>query len=381
VDIAVLKTSQVVALTTSSLVALSTAQVFAFTTSQVEAFTTAQIASFTTAQVPYLHLGTPIILDLNGDGVSTLSVGAGVKFDLFADGNAVNTGWVSSTDGLLVLDRNHDGVINNGAELFGSSTQMADGSAASNGYVALRELDTNHDGVISAGDAAFADLQVWVDANSNGVSDSGETQSLTALGITSVSLAVNEDLSKDNGNLIGLTSTYQTSDGQTHAAADVWFVADKTAVVSGAVQTITPAAVVQSVDQAIADLNGSLANPVAVVADESAVLGGAASLLAATSPGDLRSLVSGLTQAIGKFDDSHGVDGGVPALQSPASTAASAPGAAALAVGSMAQVMSNFDANGNLVGNSVAVASPATLKPPGLNDPTASGYLSSGGRA
>jgi hypothetical protein len=69
------------------------------------------------------------------------TIAAGVKFDLFADGNSVRTGWVSSGDGLLVLDRNADGQVNDGSELFGSSTTLASGERAADGYVALRELD------------------------------------------------------------------------------------------------------------------------------------------------------------------------------------------------------------------------------------------------
>ena len=166
------------------------------------------------------------MLDLNGDGVSTQNIGAGVKFDLLAQGKAVNTGWVSPTDGLLAIDLNHDGVVNSGAELFGSASVLASGEKAPDGYVALSELDTNHDGVIDSQDAAFADLRVWVDANSDGITESGELKTLTDLQISQLSLSINTEATFNNGNLVGLNSSYQTTDGATHAAADVWFQVD-----------------------------------------------------------------------------------------------------------------------------------------------------------
>jgi hypothetical protein len=233
-SIAVLSTYQMVSLSTLQVRALTTAQIVAIPTADVRVMTTAQIAALTTCsltvtQKSVLSLSqvsvyrTPIVLDLNGDGVKTLALGAGVRFDLAADGQAVQTGWVSAQDGLLVRDVNHDGTINNGAELFGSSTTLADGSRANDGYQALAELDSNHDGVISQADAAYGELGVWVDGNSDGVSQSAEIRSLSEMGITQVSTQTTAGDGVDNGNILGLTSSYQTSDGVSHAAADVWF--------------------------------------------------------------------------------------------------------------------------------------------------------------
>jgi hypothetical protein len=128
---------------------------------------------------------------------------------------------------LLALDRNHDGVINDGAELFGNSTKLASGAAAADGYAALRELDSNGDGIISAADTAYGDLRVWVDTNADGVSQAAELHTLADLKITQVSTNANAASQRDNGNWIGLTSSYQTVDGSTHETADVWFNADK----------------------------------------------------------------------------------------------------------------------------------------------------------
>jgi hypothetical protein len=62
-----------------------------------------------------------------------------------------------------------------------------------------------------------------VDGNSDGVSQPNELKSLDSLGITQLSLAASSSTATDNGNLIGLTSSYQTADGSSHQMADVWF--------------------------------------------------------------------------------------------------------------------------------------------------------------
>jgi len=168
-------------------------------------------------------VGSPIVLDLTGNGVSTASISQGVQFDVFGINQQVNTGWVSGGDGLLVLDRNHDGSINGGAELFGQGTDLSSGQKASNGYQALAELDSNHDGVMTTADAGFDELMVWVDQDADGISASGELHSLTSLGITQLDLHAASSTAMDNGNLLGLVSSYSTADGATHDMADVWF--------------------------------------------------------------------------------------------------------------------------------------------------------------
>jgi hypothetical protein len=146
-----------------------------------------------------------------------------VNFDLLANGQPVQTGWVGSGDGLLVLDLNQDGSINDGSELFGTSTVLADGSKAVDGYQALAQLDTNQDGIISSADAQFARLGVWVDGNADAQTGTGEVKTLADLNIAQLSLNARVTTDFNNGNLVGLTSSYQTTDGVTHTAADVWF--------------------------------------------------------------------------------------------------------------------------------------------------------------
>jgi hypothetical protein len=229
-QVSALTTLQVSNLTPWQAQALSTNQLRVLTTSQVEALkflTPTQVAALTTQQLAAYE--TPIVLDLNGDGVQTLNLSQGVAFDLKANGRSVQTGWVSASDGLLVRDHNQDGRINDGSELFGSATQLADGTTARDGYQALSELDTNLDGTIDKADAAFSSLAVWVDSNSDGVSQAQEIKHLDALGITSLSLQTNTQIAINQGNVLGLNSSYQTADGATHAAADVWFAVAPTA--------------------------------------------------------------------------------------------------------------------------------------------------------
>ena len=217
------------ALSTAQVAALTTIQVAALTTTQVESLTSTQIGAMTTDQISKLTTGTPLILDLDGDGKLSQSITEGVRFDLFATGNKVNTGWVSSKDGLLVMDRNLDGTINDGSELFGSATQLADGSNASNGYVALGALDSNSDGVLTSADESWSKLSVWTDGNADGVSQIEELHDLDSLGIAKLNLDPSATVEKDAGNIVGLVSSYETSDGSSHRMADVWFVADKKA--------------------------------------------------------------------------------------------------------------------------------------------------------
>ena len=88
----------------------------------------------------------------------------------------------------LCLDRNHDGAINDGRELFGQVTPLANGQPAKIGYIALAELDQpahggNGDGFIGPEDAGYRDLCVWIDANHDGVSQPGEIMTLPEAGV------------------------------------------------------------------------------------------------------------------------------------------------------------------------------------------------------
>ena len=166
---------------------------------------------------------TPLILDLDGDGVETISKEEGTLFDIDADGDKDKTGWVGADDGLLVRDINKDGIINDASELFGEHTIKDDGSKAKDGFDALSELDSNNDGVINQEDDAFDELQVWKDLNSDGITNDGELISLAEANIKEISLENEVDDTIDNGNTIGLKGTYTNSDGEEEEISDVWF--------------------------------------------------------------------------------------------------------------------------------------------------------------
>jgi hypothetical protein len=176
-----------------------------------------------TAQFAALQAVTPIVLDLGTSGVHTTAAAQGVNFDLSATGTAGKVGWVADGSALLARDINGDGVINNGTELFGAATVLANGQRAGNGYIAMAALDSNHDGKLSALDDKFSELKLWVDANHNGVTDSGELKALADMGVLEINLDFSKTTSSNNGNLLGMVSSWTGNDGSTHQVADVWF--------------------------------------------------------------------------------------------------------------------------------------------------------------
>ncbi|MDK9726249.1 MAG: hypothetical protein OEL88_15390, partial [Sterolibacteriaceae bacterium MAG5] len=172
-------------------------------------------------------LPSPIVLDLNGDGIETTSVDSSTYFDHDANGFAERTGWVGKDDGLLVWDRNGNGRIESGRELFGSESILADGTKAENGFAALAELDTNGDGVVDADDTGFADLRVWRDANGDGYSVPDELLSLADAGVASIDVDYNTSTHVDSfGNEHRQVGGFTRTDGSYGEAVDVWFVSD-----------------------------------------------------------------------------------------------------------------------------------------------------------
>jgi len=159
--------------------------------------------------------------------VKTLNTEAGIYFDHDGDGFAQLTGWVSPEDGLLVWDRNSNGQIDDGSELFGDSTILSNGQRAANGFTALADLDENHDGIIDANDGAFADLRVWRDLNSDGRVDDGELFTLEELSVQSLNLSYKtQSLTDANGNRHLQVGSYTMVDGMVRAMEDVWFAED-----------------------------------------------------------------------------------------------------------------------------------------------------------
>ena len=111
---------------------------------------------------------TPLMLDITGQGVQTTDVAHGVAFDIDANGSLEQTAWASPGTALLAWDRNANGWIDDGSELFGSATLLSNGSRATTGFEALGQLDANLDGMIDRQDPGFESLRIWLDANLNG---------------------------------------------------------------------------------------------------------------------------------------------------------------------------------------------------------------------
>jgi hypothetical protein len=146
------------------------------------------------------------LVDVLGDGFRLTNYIGGVDFDLNSNGVAEHLSWTAPTsdDAWLALDRNGNGSIDNGTELFGNFTPqpIPPFGQAANGFIALAEFDRavnggNGNGLIDAGDAVFSSLRLWHDFDHDGVSEFSELHSLTDSGIEAISLTFQESRHRD----------------------------------------------------------------------------------------------------------------------------------------------------------------------------------------
>jgi hypothetical protein len=153
----------------------------------------------------------PLFLDLDGDGdgVETLSIEqANHWFDLDANGFTEKSGWVAP-----VLDRDNDGTINNGTELFGDATALNEFATASTGFQALSALDANNDGVINASDPLFASLRV--------LKGDGTLHTLESLQIAQLNLQHSTvNITDAANNIQARLGSYVKTDGTSRAMGD-----------------------------------------------------------------------------------------------------------------------------------------------------------------
>jgi hypothetical protein len=175
-------------------------------------------------------LDSPLVLDLNNDGVQLSPVSAGVTFDLTGAG-PLRTAWVRGTDdALLAIDRDGSGTIDSGAELFGEGTPL-EGRRAADGFEALAALDRperggNGNGLVEQGDLMFEQLVLWRDADHNGRSEAGELVSLESAGVIGLEVAGSAPTSiiDPHGNDLSLRARYLRADGGSGLLVDAFFV-------------------------------------------------------------------------------------------------------------------------------------------------------------
>ena len=158
------------------------------------------------------------------DNAPVQFTGKPVGFDFYGDGSKPLLDWLKAPAGLLALDLNGNGTIDDGGELFGTSTKIAaTGQYADNGFAALAQYDQNGNGRIEAVDAVYAKLQVWVDADEDGVSQPSELTSLAAAGVTSISLK-RQEVAHDPNTHASYVDSQASFEYQVHLCHSVWRV-------------------------------------------------------------------------------------------------------------------------------------------------------------
>ena len=171
---------------------------------------------FNNTDIIAIKFETPIVFDLDGNGVQTISIDEGVNFDLLNSGVKVQTGWISGDDALLAVDNNGNGQIDNRSELFGGDV--------GEGFAKLATFDSNGDGWVDSSDDNFSELLVWQDKNENAVTDADELTALQSKGIASLNTNYTNVFSTDIwGNVHGEHSSAVMADGSKIDLVDVYF--------------------------------------------------------------------------------------------------------------------------------------------------------------
>lgn len=178
----------------------------------------------------------PIVLDLNGDGISLWTAqNSPVYVDLNTSGFSQRTAWARGGDAILVRDLNTDGAITTLDEMLGE--------VGDSGLGALAAYDGNSDGIVDAAEANSGGLRLWVDANEDGVTDLGELKNFAELGVATISLAGTATPDDVIAGSTVLSRTYFTRiDGSAGEAAELLFAVDPTQTRYAGDDTISPEA-------------------------------------------------------------------------------------------------------------------------------------------
>jgi len=160
-----------------------------------------------------LNSTTPVVLDLDGNGINLVSAQESTVTinDITGSGNQQHIGWVGAGDGILMLDTNGDGKLTNINQI--AFTSYTPG--AKTDLQGLIAFDTNHDGMLDVGDKNFNQFGVLL--------SNGKYESLSQLGIVSISLTSDNHQETVNGNTVYGYSSYKTASGATNSVADVGF--------------------------------------------------------------------------------------------------------------------------------------------------------------
>lgn len=170
--------------------------------------------------IPEYNWCSPIVLDLAKNGFNFSGPTQPVFFDIDADTVREKICWTGTRteDAFLALDRNENGTIDDGGELFGDSTRFLNGERAQNGYQVLFELDLvrgNQNGYLDRGDKDFERMLLWRDANHDGVSQASELVLLKDTDVYAISAEYNVSIDVDqHGNRLRFRSVaYRSGNG------------------------------------------------------------------------------------------------------------------------------------------------------------------------